>query len=102
MLSLKDYSLIGNSRAAALVSKHGSIDWCCLPEFHAPALFSAILDQNKGGLFSISPVETYQSLQQYVPKTNVLQTVFKTGTFPRPRNTADFTMYRTSSHKDAI
>jgi GH15 family glucan-1,4-alpha-glucosidase len=80
MLSLKDYSLIGNSRAAALVSKHGSIDWCCLPEFHAPALFSAILDQNKGGLFSISPVETYQSLQQYVPKTNVLQTVFKTGT----------------------
>jgi GH15 family glucan-1,4-alpha-glucosidase len=78
MFSLKDYSLIGNSRASALVSRYGSIDWCCLPEFHSPALFAAILDQAKGGHFAILPVEEYESFQQYIPGTNVLQTIFKT------------------------
>lgn len=75
---LRDYSLIGNSRAAALVSTYGSIDWCCLPEFHDAAIFSALLDQDRGGYFSIAPVEEYESNQAYIPDTNVLQTFFKT------------------------
>jgi GH15 family glucan-1,4-alpha-glucosidase len=76
MPNLKDYSLIGNSRSAALASKHGSIDWCCLPEFHDPSLFAAILDENRGGHFSIAPADAYTSTQRYIPSTNVLQTVF--------------------------
>ncbi|HEU4634406.1 MAG TPA: glycoside hydrolase family 15 protein [Flavisolibacter sp.] len=77
-LQLRDYALIGNSRAAALVSKYGSVDWCCLPEFHSPAIFSALLDRNKGGHFSICPTEEYQSFQNYIPDTNVVETVFRT------------------------
>ncbi len=77
-MSLSGYSLIGNCRAAALVSRHGSIDWCCLPEFHSPAIFSAILDKNRGGYFSIMPAEEYQSVQQYIPDTNVVETSFVT------------------------
>ncbi|HWJ25675.1 MAG TPA: trehalase-like domain-containing protein, partial [Flavisolibacter sp.] len=76
MPRLSDYALIGNCRTAALVSKFGSIDWCCLPEFHSPAVFSAILDREKGGYFSISPLEPYQSSQNYLPDTNVLETHF--------------------------
>lgn len=54
MTSLTAYRLIGNSRSAALVSKQGSIDWCCLPEFHSQAVFSALLENKKGGYFSLS------------------------------------------------
>jgi GH15 family glucan-1,4-alpha-glucosidase len=75
---LRDYALIGNSRSAALISKYGSIDWCCLPEFHSPAIFSALLDRSKGGYFSISPMEEYQSFQNYIADTNVIETIFKT------------------------
>jgi GH15 family glucan-1,4-alpha-glucosidase len=75
-LKISDYALIGNCRSAALVSKHGSIDWCCLPEFDSPSIFAAILDRQKGGHFSVSPTAPYQSTQKYIRDTNVLETHF--------------------------
>ena len=78
MEDLSQYSLIGNCRSAALVSRHGSIDWCCLPGFDSPAIFSALLDQEKGGHFSIRPAGSYTSRQAYVDDTNVVETFFET------------------------
>ena len=78
MEDLSQYSLIGNCRSAALVSRHGSIDWCCLPGFDSPAIFSALLDQEKGGHFSIRPAGAYTSRQAYVDDTNVVETFFET------------------------
>jgi GH15 family glucan-1,4-alpha-glucosidase len=80
---LSDYALIGNSCSAALVSKYGSIDWYCLPEFHSPSVFAALLDRQKGGYFSIAPVSEYHSTQNYIADTNVVQTLFtsRDGTF---------------------
>jgi len=75
---LSDYALIGNCRSAALISKYGSIDWCCLPDFHSPSIFAAILDRQKGGFFSIEPATEYQSKQKYIPDTNVVETYFST------------------------
>ena len=75
---LSDYALIGNCRSGALVSKYGSIDWCCLPDFHSPSIFAAILDRQRGGYFSIAPVNAYQSRQRYIPDTNVVETIFST------------------------
>lgn len=75
---ISDYGLIGNCRSSALVSKYGSIDWCCMPEFHSPAIFSAILDNETGGTFSISPVNEYSATQDYISHTNVLETNFDT------------------------
>jgi GH15 family glucan-1,4-alpha-glucosidase len=75
---LADYSLIGNSRSAALVSKYGSIDWCCLPEFHSSSIFAALLDKTKGGYFCISPAGEFACAQKYISDTNVLDTNFKT------------------------
>lgn len=74
---LSDYALIGNSRAAALVSNKGSIDWCCLPEFDSPAIFSALLDEEKGGHFSINPASEYLSSHSYLTDTNVVETIFE-------------------------
>ena len=51
--SISDYALIGNTRGAALVGKNGSIDWCCMPEFDSPAVFSLLIGDN-GGFFAIS------------------------------------------------
>ena len=77
---LSDYALIGNSRAAALVSNRGAIDWCCLPEFDSPSIFAAILDQEKGGYFAIQPVSEFRSSQNYLTDSNVVETVFTGGT----------------------
>jgi GH15 family glucan-1,4-alpha-glucosidase len=75
---LSDYALIGNSRAAALVSKTGSLDWCCLPAFDSPSVFAALLDREKGGYFSINPIGAFSSAQRYIPETNVVETLFET------------------------
>lgn len=75
---ISDYAIIGNCRSAALVSKFGSIDWCCLPEFHSPSIFSALLDGDNGGRFSISPVGEFSAEQSYLDDTNIVSTTFKT------------------------
>lgn len=76
-VNLTDYALIGNCRSAALVSKYGSIDWCCIPEFHSPSIFAALLDQKSGGFFRICPVNGYNTYQQYLTNTNVVETYFE-------------------------
>lgn len=77
-ITIADHVLIGNSRACALVSSNGSIDWCCLPEFHSPALFASILDSERGGCFSIMPAGRFSTRQDYVPDTNVSRIIFDT------------------------
>lgn len=75
---IEDYTLIGDSCAAALVSKYGSIDWCCIPNFNSPSIFSAVLDYQKGGRFSIIPKTDFESSQCYIENTNVVETHFET------------------------
>jgi len=75
-LPIKDYGIIGNLETAALVSKNGSIDWMCLPDFDSPSIFANILDAKRGGKFSISPIDGFTSEQKYIEKTNILETTF--------------------------
>jgi GH15 family glucan-1,4-alpha-glucosidase len=74
-----DYGIIGNCKSAALVSRDGSIDWCCLPDFDSASIFAKILDTEKGGYFSIEPVGKYTVRQRYLEKTNILITEFSRG-----------------------
>lgn len=69
-----DYGVIGSPRTVALVGRDGSIDWCCLPFFHSPAVFAALLDDETGGRFSVSLTDGTPSRQVYEPGTNVLRT----------------------------
>ena len=76
--SISDYGIIGDMHSAALVSVGGSIDWLCIPRFDSPSVFAAILDDAKGGFFSIHPADMQASTckQFYWPDTNVLVTRF--------------------------
>lgn len=74
-----NYGVIGNCRSAALVSEKGSIDWCCLPDFDSPSVFAKLLDDEKGGSFSIDVDDSYIINQKYFYRTNVLCTQFRSG-----------------------
>jgi GH15 family glucan-1,4-alpha-glucosidase len=76
--SLREYGLVGNHDTAALVSRHGSLDWLCQPYLDSPSVFAALLDANRGGHFEIRPQSDYHSEQSYVPRTLVLETRFET------------------------
>jgi len=77
---LEKYGLIGNLETCALVGSNGSIDWFPFPHLESPSMFAAILDPDHGGRFEISPTASFSSVQQYVERTNVLETTFRTAT----------------------
>jgi GH15 family glucan-1,4-alpha-glucosidase len=72
------YGLIGDMRTAALVGLDGGIDWCCLPRFDSGSVFAALLDPERGGTWSIRPEGNWTSTQRYLPRTNILETTFRT------------------------
>ena len=76
-LPISDYGLIGDMRTAALIGLDGAIDWCCLPRFDSGSVFAAILDPERGGTWSIRPAEEWTSTQRYLPRTNILETTFR-------------------------
>ena len=74
---IEDYGIIGDLETVALVGRNGSIDFLCFPDFDSPTVFAALLDEEKGGSFSISPSLTgARPRQMYLPDTNVLLTRF--------------------------
>ena len=75
---INDYGIIGNGLTLAHVGIDGSIDWMCLPFLDSPSVFAAMLDDRKGGRFRVQPTAPWDSVQTYVPCTNILQTSFRT------------------------
>jgi GH15 family glucan-1,4-alpha-glucosidase len=75
---IEDYALVGDSRTAALVSKAGSIDWLCLPQFDSPSCLNRLLDNWRGGHFTIVPLRPFSVRRTYKDSTAVLMTEFQT------------------------
>ena len=86
--SIADYAVIGDCRSAALISRDGSLDWLCLPEFASPAIFGALLNQPSrreatgppekvdGGCFRIRPSVPAVATRRTC-RFNVLETTFR-------------------------
>lgn len=76
---IEDYCMIGDLRTAALVSREGSIDWLCWPNFSSSACFAALLGTCDHGYWKIFPAEEVKSIRRrYQPGTLVLETTFET------------------------
>ncbi|KAH9849450.1 glycoside hydrolase family 15 protein [Lenzites betulinus] len=75
-IPLADHGLIGNLRTAALISTDGSVESFCVPNFDSPSIFARILDKDKGGHFSVTPISSFTTKQSYLPNSNILQTKF--------------------------
>ena len=75
--AIQDYALIGNCETAALVSRHGSIDWLCVPRFDSPACFAALLGSSENGRWLLTPLGKARATRSYRPHTLVLETQFE-------------------------
>ncbi len=75
---IRDYAAVGDCHGSALVSREGSVDWCCLGRFDADPVCCRILDADKGGFLAIRPAEGFTTSRAYVDDTNVLSTTFTT------------------------
>ena len=76
---IEDYALIGDLESAALVSRDGSIDWLCWPNFSSPACFASLLGTAGNGYWRIKPNGEIRSCtRHYLPGTMILETRFET------------------------
>jgi GH15 family glucan-1,4-alpha-glucosidase len=75
-LPIAEYALLSDCRSAALVSRHGSVDWLCHPRFDGPSVFGRILDE-QAGHWSIRPVGEAESTRRYAEETMLLETTFR-------------------------
>ncbi len=77
---ISDYALIAANNSTALVSRSGSIDWCCIQRIDSGSCFGRLLDWERGGYCSISAKNgAGTSSREYVEDTLVLKTIFRVG-----------------------
>jgi GH15 family glucan-1,4-alpha-glucosidase len=75
---IRDYAMIGDCHGGALVSRTGSIDWCCLERFDADPVFCRLLDADAGGYLSVEPTAPFEPHRHYLDDTNILLTRLQT------------------------
>lgn len=74
-----DYGLIGNCSFQAHIHKDTNIAWMCWPRFDSSFIFGGMLDEEKGGEFSVKPSgQILDSHQYYLENTNILCTEITT------------------------
>lgn len=73
-----DYGYIGDCHSTALISKYGSIDWCCMPRIDSAACFGRLLGWKTAGYCQIAPTEAFDVSQTYDGNTMILITHFRT------------------------
>ena len=79
MTLIEDYGLVGDLQTAALVSRHGCVDWLCFPRFDSGALFAALLGNAENGQWTLRPRGEFRSPgRRYRGETLVLETELET------------------------
>ncbi len=76
-----EHALLADSRTAALIDPDGNVAWLCWPWIDSTPLFFSILDERRGGAFSLRPVRPDARVvsRRYHPRSLVLETVWRIG-----------------------
>jgi GH15 family glucan-1,4-alpha-glucosidase len=80
---IAEYAALGDGRTTALVSRHGSVDWLCLPRFDSAACFAALLGTPRNGRWLLTVPDATRVERAYVDESFVLRT-----TYTAPHGTA--------------
>src|SRR5262249_55442538 len=75
---IEDYAFLSDLQTGALVHRHGSIDWCCIPRFDADACFAALLGHDEHGSWRLAPMADGEATRQYRDGSPVLETQWHT------------------------
>ncbi|RZK13717.1 MAG: glycoside hydrolase family 15 protein, partial [Hymenobacter sp.] len=74
-----DMGVVGNCAFLALIGTDTAVRWLCWPRFDSSFVFGPLLDEQKGGEFSIKPAGAeFTTEQRYLTNTNVLSTTITT------------------------
>ncbi len=73
----RKWAFLSNGLTSAIEAE-GSIDWFPAPRFDSPSIFSKILDESKGGHFSVRPESAYSLKSSYVGDSLILENSFST------------------------
>ena len=76
-IPLEDYALLGDCQSCALVSRYGSIDWLCLPNFDSAACFAALLGTPEHGRWLMAPRDGKPVARRYREGTLILESDFR-------------------------
>lgn len=69
--------IVGNCSYIAYIDTTANVKWLCMPRFDSSFIFGSLLDEEKGGMFSVNPVEkSFKNEQHYIKNTNILVTEF--------------------------
>ena len=86
MHKIENYAIIGDCETAALISRNGSVDWLCWPDFSSPACFAALLGSPENGRWQLAPQDKHTVFtRRYRPRTLILEPPRDT-TYPGGRN----------------
>jgi GH15 family glucan-1,4-alpha-glucosidase len=78
---IEDYALIGDLQTAALVGRHGSVDWLPFPRFDSSSCFGALLGGREHGRWLLAPSgANHATSWGYRDDTLILETVWQTAT----------------------
>jgi GH15 family glucan-1,4-alpha-glucosidase len=77
---IENYGLIGDTRAAALVSTDGAIDWFCVPRFDGEPVFGQLVGGRKAGTFRTGPSAPAAVVERrYRRHSATLETTWRVG-----------------------
>ncbi|GAB3746716.1 glycoside hydrolase family 15 protein [Spirosoma pomorum] len=79
---IRDLAVISDQQTCALLDKQGTISWFCPTRFDADAVFSLLLDEQKGGYWSVEAEGKTFVSRAYEDRSSILTTNFTAGGKP--------------------